>query len=322
MDHVELSIRGNTSIPKLIAAATAVREGTGYEKLLIPKRGGGSRLVLKAIPTVDKQQTAIKSVLNDLYRPPSHVHGYVPHRDNFTNAEPHLAQPVVLRVDLKSFFPSINRDLIGRILTQHGLSESAREIVLTLACVDGRLATGFATSPVLSNMAFADTDKALVAMADEAGLAFTRYADDMTFSGSALADNSFASIAEILHSFGWTINEKKTRFMRVGGPQFVTGLYVGLPDRPRVPRRMKRALRQQLHYLSKYGYLDCHRQVPWTMGHRKASGWLNYVSRVEPELARQLEPVMANIDFHLRMRIGFDDEWDVWLQELGVPEDL
>lgn len=323
MDEIELVDRADTSVLKLRAAADSVAAGTGYTTFRVPKRRGGTRLVEKAGPAVNKQQAAIKMVLDDLYEPgPPSVHGYVSGRNNCTNASHHLAQTVVLRVDLRSFFPSVESSRIVDSLSNYGLDYGAADLVVRLACVDGALATGFPTSPVLSNMVFVDTDDAPATMADDLGLNYTIYADDLAFSGPTINDDTLKTISGIVESCGWTVNDKKTRFMRTGGPQYGTGLYVGLPDRPRVPRRMERRMRQQLHYLEIYGYTDCHRRVPWTMGLPRIRGWLEYIARVEPELGEKLKQVAASVDFDLVTPIGYDDEWDVWLDEIGVPEDL
>ncbi len=322
MNPMELSSRACTSRPKLLAAASSVQARTGFTMIRVPKRGCGGRLVHKATPAVDAQQSAVKMVLNDVYKPFPCVHGYVAGRGTYTNAEPHLGQPVILRVDLLSFFSSVTRAHLEKCLQQQSFDQDSTNLVLDLACVDDCLAAGFSTGPVLSNIAFTRTDSQLTSFAAAQGLQFTRYADDLTFSGSDICDNTLEAIREILEANSWTINDRKTRFMRAGGPQFVTGLYVGLPDRPRIPHRMKKRLRQQLYYLSIYGYDDCHARVPWTMGKRQARGWLNYISHVEPELGRELSEILQNVDFDLPRRIGFDDDWDAWLEEFGVPEDL
>lgn len=322
MNPVELSFRADTSLPKLLAAAASVQAKTGFTMIRVPKRGGGGRLVHKASPAVDAQQSAIKMVLNDVYEPFPCVHGYVTGRGTYTNALPHLAQPVILRVDLHAFFSTVTRAHLEQCLQQLFFDRASTNLVLDLSCVDDCLAAGFSTGPVLSNIAFSQTDTELIRLAEVRSLNYTRYADDLTFSGSDICDKTLDEVRKVLEANSWTVNDRKTRFMRAGGPQFVTGLYVGLPDRPRIPSRMKRRFRQQLHYLSIYGYNDCHARVPWTMGQRRARGWLNYISHVEPELGSELREVLQKVDFDLPRRIGFDDEWDAWLDEFGVPEDL
>lgn len=322
MDLIGLSVASDISLPKLVAAASFVQNGTGFKLVRVPRHGRTGRLVHIAIPTVDAAQTAVKLLLDQLYEAPKCVHGYVHGRSTYTNALPHLGQEVILRVDLKSFFSTITRQHLRERLLEFDLNTDTTDLVLDLSCVNDRLAAGFSTSPVLSNIAFASTDADLSRFANLNSLNYTRYADDLTFSGPKLNDETLISVREHLQQHSWTINDRKTRFMRQGGPQFVTGLYVGSADGPRVPRRMKRRLRQQLHYLARFGYEDCHSRVPWTMGQRKIRGWVNYISSIEPQLAADLRALVEEVDFDLPRRIGFDDEWDAWLDEIGVPEDL
>ena len=82
-------------------------------------------------------------------------------------------------------------------------------------------------------------DRSLAEYARSEGLSFTRYVDDLTFSGE-VTDRHSADIGRILDDAGWSVNTRKTAFMRRGGRQYVTGLYVGEPDRPRIPRKIKR----------------------------------------------------------------------------------
>ena len=92
-------------------------------------------------------------------------------------------------------------------------------------------------------------------------MTYTRYADDLTFSGESIDDDLRETIEQILSDQGYRINHTKTRFMRRGGPQYVTGLYVGEADQPHIPRRIKRLLRQQIYFIRQYGY-ETHIVVP------------------------------------------------------------
>jgi RNA-directed DNA polymerase len=308
------------SLPKLQSAADSVAAGEGYQQVLVPKRRGGWRVTLRPSPSVDVALTALRDGLSRFYMAPDHVHGYVRRRDTTTNARPHCGQRVVLGIDLEDFFGSITVRRIEDSLRQLGFDEALISIITTAGCVDDSLPAGFPSSPVLSNLAFLETDAALAAYATAKGLAFTRYADDMTFSSSRLDDTELAEIGSVLRDQGWRLNDKKTRFMRSGKAQYVTGLYVGLGDGPRVPRRLKRALRMQLHFLEKYGYEDCHANTAWTPGHRRVWGLINYIKRLEPTLAARLAETAGLIDFQLPERFGVDDDWDEMLDELGVPD--
>lgn len=314
------AIRCGLSLPKLEAAAECVTRGDGYHEVFIPKRQGGWRRTFRPTPSVDVALTAIRDGLSSLYTAPKYVHGYVRGRDTTTNARPHCGKKVVLRIDLEDFFGTINRMQIEETLRGLEFSEDLVSLIASMACIGDELPAGFPSSPVLSNMVFATTDEALAAFAESCGLSFTRYADDMAFSAETLGDAELEVIEAILNSNGWRLNEKKTRFMRSGKAQYVTGLYVGLADGPRIPRRLKRALRLHLYFLRKHGYDDCHSHVPWTPGHRKVWGLIHYIKRLEPSLANELAEAATGIDFQLPERLGVEREWDELLEDLGVPE--
>src|SRR6202042_746067 len=124
---------------------------------------------------------------------------------------------------------------------------------VSIVTIAGKLPIGISTSPYLSNLAFLSTDRSLAEYAQSEDLSFTRYADDLTFSGG-VANRHLEDIERILDVAGWSVNTRKTAFMRRGGPQYVTGLYVGESDRPRIPRKIKRRMRWILHMISKFGY--------------------------------------------------------------------
>lgn len=322
MDELAFAGMAEIALQKLIDAAAEVQSGRGFAALSIPKRHGGSRRVLKPAPSVDTALTAANTALGSIYIPPPTVHGYVRGRGTISNATPHLGQPVVLCLDLKDFFSSVSSSHVRASLAGLGLESNLTGLLEELTCVRGALPAGFPTSPTLSNIVFQDMDIALEAFAQANALTYTRYADDMSFSGRVITDETLAAIESILTGRGWSLNSQKSRFMRAGGPQYVTGLYVGLPDQPRIPRRMKRLLRMQLYFLQRYGYDDCHARSARTFGHKKVWGWIHYVNQLEPELAMRFSEVALKVDFDQPGRIDFDDEWDALLDELNVPEGL
>ena len=266
------------------ALADGIRQGTAYVVRRIPKRRGGSRIV--HMPSVE-----LRSLLRLLHRQlestlayESHpaVYGYVPGRNIVGNAARHLGQAVVLCVDLKDFFGSIDRQMVVEALQRNGCDPELRELLAEVLTVNGVLPAGFSTSPFLSNVVFEETDEALAKIAENAGVVYSRFADDLTFSGE-LDDRFLEIVTDVLTDRGWSLNEKKTRFMRRGGPQYVTGLYVGT-DAPRISRRTKRRIRTQTHYIGLFGYQDHleHAREP-QMIHCSIRGWLHYAQQLEPK---------------------------------------
>lgn len=224
------------------------------------------------------------------YFVPDHVHGFVKGRSSITNARQHLDRDCVLRVDLRHFFPSIDAARVATALQGKGFDEDAAALCTRLTTVNGSLPIGFSTSPYLSNLVFEATDLDLSCFSLEAGLSFTRYVDDMIFSG-AVEESHLLKIREILAKHRWEINDRKVRFMRRGGPQYVTGLYVGRADGPKIPRAVKRRMRWIAHMISVVGY-DTYMQdfggESEGMLPQHLLGWARYITSVEPAIGKPL----------------------------------
>ena len=88
-------------------------------------------------------------------------------------------------------------------------------------------------------------DKRLLGVAAKLGLTYTRYADDLTFSGGEeLAGKIGWLMAKVRHiaaEEGFHVNEKKTRIMRRSTAQTVTGVVVN--EKPSIARSELRRLR-------------------------------------------------------------------------------
>lgn len=224
------------------------------------------------------------------YEAPDHVHGFVRERSAFTNASQHLGKRCVLRVDLEDFFPSISSTMVKASLEAQGYDEKAAELAVSIVTIAGKLPIGLSTSPFLSNLVFMSTDSSLVEYAQQEGLSFTRYVDDLTFSGE-VTDRHLTDISKILDDANWSVNTYKTAFMRRGGRQYVTGLYVGESDRPHIPRETKRRMRWISHMIQKFGY-----DTYWEsfggesdeMHRKRLLGWACYIAAVEPDFGYDL----------------------------------
>lgn len=155
-----------------------------YKKYDIPKRTGGTREIYAPISGIKQIQKRLSHILQN-YQPAKFcVHGYVKERSIKTNAYIHRRMRIVINLDLKDFFSSIN---FGRV---RGLFKSApfgfnNEVATTLAqicCHDGKLPQGAPTSPVISNYICRRLDNELIAFARKHKINYSRYADDITFS--------------------------------------------------------------------------------------------------------------------------------------------
>lgn len=271
-----------------------------YTRYDIPKRdrARGHRTVWKVN---DEQWARGLRVLNRHLRdylierrklPRDAAHGYSVGRSIITNARVHLGAPVIVRADIADFFNTITLSRIVDVLVAAGLEHSIARIIATLCCVNDRLALGLAPSPTLANVVAAGIDDLFEnKFKTRTELRYTRYADDMTFSGSAHEVPSEAEIGDVLASEGFLLAPGKYRQKKRGQAVLVTGLSVFGTDCPRVPKRFKRKIRQELHYIERFGLWNhCNKVTRDTsQGHvNRLDGRIQYLRGVEPDLGHRL----------------------------------
>lgn len=254
------------------------------------KSHGGFRVVCQANDEkLVRLQKRLKEFIDRhvLVAHPS-VHGFTRGRGTVTNAGVHLGARALLTVDISNFFPSIKRQQVELALQAHGAGEKIAAAIANITTFDGALATGFPTSPVLSNLVFRPLDDEFENFANVSELVYTRYADDLTFSGESVNDAHLEAISTTLSSHGFRTNTKKVRFQRKGHRQVVTGFTVAHSDHIRLPKPKKKILRQDLYYSSKIG-IEAQanfRHLDEEDFRNQILGRINYFMSVEPKLAR------------------------------------
>ena len=222
-----------------------------YRVYSIPKRNGKKRVIeapsqrLKFI-----QSRLLAAVLPKKVSPcaTAFVHG----KSIADNARPHLNQPVVLGMDIKNFFPSLGYELLFDYLLKHGFSPDAAKTVTALCTFDGHLPQGAVTSPHLANLLLYDFDLAISRHVRRFAV-YTRYADDLTFSGDFDENKISAIISRCrmeLKPLGLKLNPEKTHVSRRGSRQQITGLVVN--EKIQAPRTLRRELRQRMYYLNRF----------------------------------------------------------------------
>jgi RNA-directed DNA polymerase len=212
---------------------------------------------------------------NLLARAPLHpaAHGFVPTRSIVSNALPHVGQAVVINLDLKEFFPSIHMPRIKGVFCHLGYSEQVAT-TLALLCteapteevrVDGEtffvahgpraLPQGAPSSPALTNILCRRLDARLQGCAAKLGFQYTRYADDLTFSGDENARKFAGKLLwrakQIVVDEGFTPHPDKQYVMRSSQRQQVTGIVVN--QKPALERDTLRRFRATLFQVEKDG---------------------------------------------------------------------
>lgn len=250
-----------------LSARSATPFGGHYRIHLLPKPSGGVRLIEEPKPFLKKLQRRLLHGLLDAVPPHAAAHGFRRGRNCIGAAASHAGEAMVACFDLADFFPSfgfarvyglfrslgypaaVARDLAGmctvltpsEILRQSGLAQGP--------LANRHLPQGAPTSPALANlMAFA-LDSRLAGLARGLNARYTRYADDLTFSGDAhIAPILFRAVPEIAAEEGFCLNSAKTRLQPASGRQVVTGLVVNA--RTNTPREEFDRLKATLHHMA------------------------------------------------------------------------
>ncbi|MBL5904620.1 reverse transcriptase family protein [Serratia fonticola] len=226
-----------------------------YREFNIPKKKGGMRKIVSPYPSLLMCQKWIYKniLLND--KPHDACHGFTPAKSIITNASIHLNKPCLLKMDLKDFFPSIPINWVINYFKHLGYTNNVSFYLASLCCYDRKLAQGASTSPYLSNLLLKGLDNRLNNLSKKYRLSYSRYADDMCFSGSYIPNKIIGVITEIIKKFGLSINEEKTSLLIHSNKKIITGLSVS-GQQLSLPREYKRKLKNELHFIMKYGYIS------------------------------------------------------------------
>lgn len=278
-----------------------------YRSFQIKKRSGGVREIYAPYPSMLMCQDWIYK--NILINKPVHsaAHGYIPGRSIFTNASVHLNSKCLLKMDLKNFFPSIPINWVVNYFLGLGYADNVSFYLAALCCSDGKLVQGASTSPYLTNLLLRHLDARILLLANSYGLKFTRYADDLTFSGGYIPHKFVGIVTGVVSQYGLEVNHKKNRLQIDSNQKIVTGLSVA-GEELTVPRKFKRELKMELHIIRKYGYAS-------------------HVSKMKVRSPFYIESMIGKLNFWLQAEPGNADVLlgiklmrDIQQGELSFPQ--
>lgn len=254
-----------------------------YREFSIPKRSGGYRNISVPSPTLLHAQRWITQQI--LYKIPVNdaVHGFVPNRSIITNAERHLGNKMILKMDLANFFPSIKFKSVMKLFLGLGYSVSVSFFLSKICCNRGSLPQGAATSPVLSNLVAGRLDVALSNYAGSSDLTYTRYADDITLSGDRIESQDINRLSWIVEKMGFIVNKNKTRISGPKGKKIITGISIS-SGKLALPRSSVRSIKLEAHKLLKNGYYKhmAHTENFDPLLMEKILGRINFWIQVDP----------------------------------------
>jgi RNA-directed DNA polymerase len=312
-----LQIRSPAQLGFFLLATHDDEDEGPYVQFTIPKRDGSPRVICAPKPQLRWVQRRILTEILD--KVPAHdaAHGFIVGRSTVTNAEPHVGAEVVLKFDLKDFFPTIHYYRVVGLFASLGYpvencrfstDDESKAIAPTLARLccyspdhrkwgNALMPQGAPTSPALSNLCCRRLDARLTGLAQRNQGVYTRYADDLTFSFRKDVPNLGRFrwwVDQICHQEGFLVNQEKFRVIRASQRQVVTGIVVN--EELRIPRDARRRFRAILHNCKKHGVASQARQHPRFEGYLR--GFASYINMVHPEegaeLLRQVEELLGS----------------------------
>jgi RNA-directed DNA polymerase len=299
-----------------------------YRYRTIARTGGLPRVIEAPKARLKEVQRWILREILDHVPPHEVAHGFTRGRSVITHAQLHTGQAAVLRLDLKDFFASVSAGRVYGIFRTLGYSRSICHVLTGLTtntvavsvwnviasatpphAVQARfwlgrqLATphlpqGAPTSPALANLAAFRLDRRLSGVALASGLRYSRYADDLTFSGPARLHRrrvQLESIAtEVIRAEGFRANDAKSAIQSAGGRQTVCGVVVNV--RPNVRRTEYDRLRATLHNAAAHGPAgQNHAGVADFEAHLR--GRISWVESLNPRRGKKLRELLVEIDW-------------------------
>lgn len=271
-----------------------------YKEYTIPKRRGGRRTIhhpareLKLV-----QRWLLQNVLVNL---PVHAVATAYRKGSSIrqNAEMHVANNYILRIDFQDFFPSLKgSDVVAilkshqQILSQSEVTDEDIEFMRRIVCRHGVLTIGAPTSPLLSNAIMFEFDETWSRRANAAQITYTRYADDLYFSTNQ--PNVLRDILEGVQKYldggkvpALSINKQKTAFSSRKRRRLSTGLVLTSDRKVSIGRDKKRMLKSLVQKL-KHGNLQAEQVA-------SLRGWIAHLGSVEPMFVDALRR-KYNLDF-------------------------
>ena len=287
-----------------------------------PGNNGKVRLLEMPKARLKAIQRQLLHEILDRIPPHDAAHGYRPGRSVLSYVSPHADRGVILHFDLRDFFPSVRASRVHALFRVAGYPEGVARTLAGLCTSDvpedvlrtspmrghigwhrtashfrfAHLPQGAPTSPALANLATFRLDCRLAGLARSLAATYTRYADDLTFSGDEPLWDSTSrvrrSVDQIVTEEGFALNPKKTRVMSRGVSQRVAGVVVNV--RPNVPRREYDTLKAILTNCERHGPASQNRD-----GHAdfrgRLAGKIAYVAMVNPEKGRRLREMFERI---------------------------
>ncbi len=223
-----------------------------YKKYEISKRNGGKRIIYEPNYTLKKVQRNILDNVLSGFKVSKYAMAYVKGKSVKDNANMHVNKKLILKLDIKDFFNNISfMDVYNKVFLEEYFPKQARTVLTYLCTYNEFLPQGAPTSSYISNLIMRDFDEEIGLFCEKNNISYTRYSDDMTFSGDFNVKMVIFKVKDELKKMGMQLNYDKIHVIHNNMSQQVTGITVN--EKPQVLKVKRRKIRQEVYYIKKYG---------------------------------------------------------------------
>ena len=227
-----------------------------YEEIIIHKKTGGLRFLNAPSKTLKSiQKRILKNVLEEK-KTSNYSYAYIKGYSIIDNAKPHVNKSKIVKLDIKDFFDNINFNMVYNTCFNETLYPKKLGMLFTNLCTyNNSLPQGAPTSGYISNIVLRGFDEKIGLFCKNNDIEYTRYSDDMTFSGDFNTRKLIKKVNELLYEEGFCLNKKKIVVVNKKTRQQVTGIIVN--EKLSIRKSYKKKIRQEVYYINKYG-LESH----------------------------------------------------------------
>ncbi len=223
-----------------------------YKVFKIPKKNGKSRKIYAPNKTLKHiQRQILNNILNERQISP-YAKAYHKGISLKENALPHVNKDLILKLDIKGFFENITfLDVYNACFSTKYYPKQVGILLTYLCTYEDHLTQGSPTSSYISNLVMKDFDLELGSWCQTKNISYTRYSDDLTFSGVFSPNELIIKVRKMLYKLSLELNSKKIHAITKSTCQTVTGLVVN--DKLNVKKEYKKRIRQIIYYIKKFG---------------------------------------------------------------------
>ena len=247
-----------------------------YKTYEIKKSSGKPRLIAQPNKKLKGLQAWILFHILNKLKVSSSCKGFERGTSISDNVEPHKLATTIMSMDLSDFFPSVKANMVYNIFKSIGYNKEIATIMTNICTFNGALPQGGPCSPKLANLILWKLDVRIQGYVGKRGLTYTRYADDLTFSGfnPSKLIQIVPVIKQIIKSEKFEVNENKTRIAGSARAKIVTGLVIS-NDTFGIGTKKLKIIRSKIHHLTLLNEQNNFDLID------EVQGWLSYINSVD-----------------------------------------